>query len=548
MIVPADLGLPADRFPSFRSEVRQFETIIELAGSGARFNLLQAPTGAGKSLIYNGLGQFLGGRYLILTGTKQLQDQNMEAFESIGMRDVRGHGNYGCAIRDRSPYEPACKFPRIACEWQRDIDEARRAQAVVTNYAFWLSMGDPTQLGRFDLLICDEAHTCLDWLTSAASVAVQPSVLHEVLGMGVPSELFAGLDPGCSFAPWAVEVLRAARTALRTLLRAGNGGNGSGNGGAGKPSDRETRRRTAYLQGLVRDMERLAGAPRSGTPWVVELGDEGSAGSTTSGASDPLASSTLHFKPVWPAHYAEDMLLRGIPNVLLTSATLSPAVGRHLGLDPADTAWHEVESGFDPRRRPIYVMPSVKVEYEMSRGDLQRMANLGDLFLAPRMPDRKGLIQVPSYRLAGQIHSLSRLSAHFITHARRAHRDALSTFEAAEPPAVLLSPAVKEGWDGRDDRARFTWIPKIPLLNRKIPLIRARCSLDPTWHDVEVATTVMQWIGRIVRSSRDWGEALVTDKNAAWLFGDKNRALWPRGVLAAVRWVREIPGRLEVGP
>ncbi len=517
---PSDLGLPASRFPSFRSEVRQWETVVELAGSATRFDLFQGSTGSGKSLIYTSLALFMGMRWCVLTGTKQLQDQNVDSFAAVGLVDVRGHGNYPCAVHDRSPYEPVCSLPRLCCHWQADVDRARAARGVVTNYAFWMAGGG--MLGDFDLLVCDEAHSLLGWLTDAVSVTVRPHDLARLAGFSLP-DLELGLDPAFRFVPWAEEALAAAKERRRGLRQP-------------RPDDREAQRELAHLDGLIKDLARLAGSPRSGTPWVIDREDE-------AGMPRDTGRPGLVFKPVWPAAYAEEYLFRGIPKVLLTSATLSPSVGRHLGIPAGDSSWHEVESGFDPRRRPVWYYPVAKMEYAMPEVGLAKAVTAGDLFMGSRIADRKGLIQTPSYDWCERVASRSRFTPWFMRHGRGQHADAIDRFTRAEPPAALLTPAVKEGWDGRDDRARWSWVPKVPLLNRKIPLTKARCALDPTWHDIEVATAIMQWVGRLVRSASDWGEVLITDEHAGRLFAKKG--LWPRGFLAAVRRVKELPERIE---
>jgi hypothetical protein len=80
---PADLGLPGDRFPSFRGvQIYGIRCIVRAFEAGARVVFCQAPTGAGKSLLAAAVARVLHMPMIYTATTKLLQDQFLDAFRT----------------------------------------------------------------------------------------------------------------------------------------------------------------------------------------------------------------------------------------------------------------------------------------------------------------------------------------------------------------------------------------------------------------------------------------------------------------------------------
>src|SRR5687768_2585768 len=97
---PAELGAP----PHLGTLRPEQERLIEgVLARNKAIDIINAPPGIGKSMIAWYLARLLGARTVILTATKGLQDQYMGDFRWVGMRDIRGMGNYPChALLDRA--------------------------------------------------------------------------------------------------------------------------------------------------------------------------------------------------------------------------------------------------------------------------------------------------------------------------------------------------------------------------------------------------------------------------------------------------------------
>jgi Rad3-related DNA helicase len=160
-MTPADLGLPA-KFTAFRTG--QADLVHSLAERDYRFDLLSAPTGSGKSVIYVAAAiLFDAGRTVIVTKTKMLQEQLERDFGEMGFEDIRGKDSY-CAIGDV-----------VQLKYWRKRNAAKRSSFVVTNYAYWLTRHPKDDVGTFDLLILDEAHQAPDGLLASRIKLFKPS-------------------------------------------------------------------------------------------------------------------------------------------------------------------------------------------------------------------------------------------------------------------------------------------------------------------------------------------------------------------------------------
>lgn len=484
VIIPADLGLPP-KFLSFRKG--QDEAIMSLFTSEKRFSLESASTGAGKSLINFALARMRGGRALYLVATKSLQTQLMPDFSSIGLVDIRGHSNYPCAS---TSYDDLGEFLDLECTakqsnrqclyWDQDVPACLDSDLVVTNYHHWVQLrksDDPDRLGKFDLLILDEAHAVPDILVDLLSINLSPRIVRQWLNMSLPS----AESPIPTWIAWAKEARDVARDKYRELSKQSKDERGREN------------KELIKLVKLGKDLSRLAEIDRHNIPWVCQKTSPG-----------------VCLSPVWASPYAEEFLFRGIPRVVLSSATLSPLVGNYLGIPKSNSDYHEVDSHFDPRRRPVIYVPTVRVDYRMTEGHKRiLMRNLNSI-VADRL-DRKGLIHTVSYAYQQMVAERFQPAELLLTHNKRNLQDVLSRYRRSQDPVVLASPAVKEGYDFVDDSCRYQFILKVPFIDSRDPLTAARKKLDKSYSSYVVATSIHQMIGRPVRSTNDWAETIILD-------------------------------------
>lgn len=503
---PKDLGLSEDKFPSYRRG--QEDLILDLAACDTRTSILRAPTGAGKSLVNVSLGLLEGWRTLYLTATKGLQTQLLDDFASAGMTDIRGHKNYDCAAPSAGRYdEDLCSRPSN-CLHRAAMSRAAEANLVVSNYAKWVTMsvftGRPEELGKFDLLICDEAHNTMSWMTSLLSLEFSSGDTESAINMVTPGFR----DSIETWIEWGQSAVLAAEKKYLELKAQGG-------------DDKSARMR--HIARLGKDLRRLSELSGHRTEWVVDQTKYGSV-----------------LMPKWPAEYTEQHLFRGIKRVVLSSADINEYDARDLGIKPNDLTVTGSKYSFDPDRRPLYwldMQPPVRVQNGMSPGArkiwIQRMDRVLESF-----SEHKAIIQPRSYGRCKEIIENSRWSQHMITHKPGRAEGAIAQFKRSSAPSILVSPAIEEGVDFPYDEARLCIIAKVPFLYLKDPLTAARRKDDPTYADRIVCRDILQMAGRTMRAEDDWTVIVIPDDHWSYF---RNKPFFPNWLRKSFRKTSTIP-------
>lgn len=493
---PSSLDLPSKftEFRTLRRGVTQFDIAVDIAGSNERFNLLNAPTGDGKTLAYMtaailsaaGDSNF---RTLILTGNnKRLQRQLMKDFGCLGLRLVEGMGNYTC--NDDPPKRCnfgkcmmgyRCELRDSGCDYYDARNEAKDAQLVTSNLSYLASMArysDPEgALGKFDLLIIDEAHILFDWLSDFCSVKIDKRTVKKLLDWKLSLTVN---DPVDIWSQWAeVAHVRAQDKYLEVKATT-------------SPNKAKTLR---DITSLGQDLAILKSITATSPPWII-----------TKERFGP------RFTPVDPTEFLEQYVYIGIPNVLLVSAGLTEAHAERLGIDKYE--FHRGGNGFDPSRRPVYYKPTYKVNYGMTHTHKVAWVNDIDGFIQPRLSWR-GIIHSVSYARAREIKELSRHGRYMIIHKdSKDFGAAVDRYLSTAPPVILLSPTLTTGLDFDGDKCRWNAVAKVPFKNPRDPIVKARMKLFKDYLVSDAADKVLQMVGRSTRSERDWSESGVFDQ--AW--------------------------------
>lgn len=520
---PSDLGLPA-RFTDFRRYpgFDQYQTAWELAGSRERFQILNAPTGCGKSLLYSAMAKLMGARFLVLVGTKGLQAQVLG--DGLVDRLVYGHRNYPCAARpsfgggfpddaDSDDPEFRCAMPRDRCSYLGDVEAAKAARSVIANNAYWMSIGrysDPNLLGEFDFLVCDEAHDLPVWLSKAISINLTPGRLRKHLGNRdhkIPCH--AKIE---DWRAWAADYFGRVTDQRRYVAR----------------EDKKKFERFAddiAMLAKVSDPDLYTKAGYT-EPWIVVPYSNGDG---------------VSFSPRWGSDFAERYLFRNIPKVLLTSATVTPQHARYLGIPDSQMRYREIPSPFDVRKRPIVWIPTTRVDHRMSDGQRWQLRQRVDEVIETAIAQGagNGVIHTGSYDRNREVIAGSRFAPAIITH-RQDSADFISALEKFKRAgregrfAVIASPRMVEGVDLPDHEARWQLILKVPFPDSRDPLTKARMA-DPGYRNLVIAETVMQMCGRAVRGADDFATTIILDDHWVHVRGD---CPWPEWFRAGFQVVR----------
>lgn len=479
-MIPSDFNFCPDKFPSFRPD--QLSTAQGIESDNQPTCVLRAPPGRGKTLIYMTVAQ-MHARTLILTHTRQLQDRLLSDFASVGLVDVRGASNYSCSfVNGQSCASRQCDRKRSGCTYRDAIIRARASRLVITNYAFHLyrSLTDTAHLGRFDLIICDEAHLALDWLTDVVSFDITDLTFRRLINLSIPSVT-------------DVPSLRAwASAALQLLLDA--------HAKAKSSSDRD------LLQEIVRLGQSLRRFLDTSVDWVVEQSTKG-----------PLRSRSLRLRPIWPGKFSY-LLFGNAAKIILCSATISNTDSIRLGRRHFST--FALPSNFPAGRRPVlYVDKEPRVRVDRKTTDAHMRILCDRIAAFAESTTHKGIIQSPSYALTQRIKTSMRDKSRLLIATR--DNNQLDKF-ASDGSWILVSPSVKEGIDFPYDACTWIAFPKVPFPYFGDALLQARCNTDSDYSNELTTRSFVQMALRASRASDDYCMIIVFDAHYAW-WKDKSK-------------------------
>ena len=537
---PIDFALPA-KFTRFRPG--QEDSILWAATTEKRFALLSMPTGGGKSAVYMGLAGLTGGRTLVLTGTKGLQQQLTNDFKSMGLVEIKGRNNYPCILElpnkvgcDEGPctagveceMKPTRRNPHArGCHYYDAVRVARKSQLVVANYMYWMTMmkyGDPESLGDFDNLVLDEAHSAPDLLADFCAVHLSRRELSELLDTKLPP-----LDENQEvWAEWAqVQLVKcvAIFTNLQELMKT------------------DYRKHLAKMKRVI-DLGRRLRELSKADQWKRVDGSNPNV-SLPGVVTDWVAESTATgatFSPVWAHAYAESYLFRGIKRVLLVSATLQPTAAKYLGIPPSQYDFRESASTFHPSKRPFIWVPTTRVDRNWTIGQQRIWLNKIDRLIDERL-DRKGIIHARSYDRTALIVANSRHRDIMLTHRSVNTRDVVEEFKRSRAPRVLVSPSMDTGWDFPYEQCEYQIIAKVPFVDTRSAIIKARAKSDKKYLNYAAALSIIQQNGRGMRSEDDQCETFVIDDHIEW-FMAAAREFFPKWFRSAYKKANGLPAPL----
>ncbi len=508
-ISPADLGLPA-KFSSWRPG--QFESVETIVSADQRFIGLAQPTGAGKSASSIASCILNGGRAVVLTSTKALQDQYQDDFFSCGMSEIRGRANYRC-LQDR---EQSCAEGSLldckdtSCPYKQAKQSFITSRLGNTNYSYALSSNLHSEgIGDVDILIMDEAHNASSELCSALEIRLDHGVYRHVYSdLNLTPPLHSNL---AQWKKWSSDAAPKVKTHFEQLKKSGK------------------TKGIGTVNRLHGDLSRISTVTEN---WIL---DEDTPGVTI-------------ITPLWPTEYAEKLLFKGIKKVVLVSATIVPKSLSVLGIEDTDSLFLETQYQFDASRCPVYLFGSSRIDHRSTPAQLQEQLSRADSLISRRL-DRKGLIHTVSYDRQRRVINESEYAGIMFSPRGDSLNSTIRNFRYSNPPRLLVSPSITTGYDFPMRDAEYQLILKVPFIDGRSPIMKARTASDPEYLPYLTAQILTQTCGRIMRSPEDQGETFILDSHANWFFakstagkyGDSRRSggyrhLFPSWFVQLVRY------------
>ena len=483
-----------------------------MANSTKRVVAICAPTGSGKSAMNVADALQSGEPSCIVTGSRGLQDQYIKEFAEIGMVDIRGRNNYTCDLRDGMTCEDGylVRCPHkgtILCPSSQAEMRAATSSLVVTNYDKWthsrkFGMG----LAHIKRVYFDEGHEAPEALARVMQVILNHKEIEHDLKLDFPTEDTIHMGTWRDWAgPARDKALRATQAAQARVAESSN------------PKTTWVRH-FVHMRNLHRKLCILAAC--SVRDWVVEEIEGG-----------------YQFDPVRPGRYAESALLLRVPKIIFTSATMRIKTLFMAGIGKADFTFKELESGFDPKRCPIYYIPTMRVD---ARNPDLRMLWLRLDQIAAKRQDRKGIVQTVSFQRQKDVMASSRFFEKMILNEKgEAPTEKIEEYRAAPPGSILVSPSVGTGYDFPGSQCEWNFLCKIPF-EPPSHILRAREADDPEYRAYKAMQKMVQIFGRGMRSAKDRCENMIGDDHMTW-FMPRFSHLAPKSFHGFYRTVTVLP-------
>jgi ATP-dependent DNA helicase DinG len=519
-------------FPTIRPEQERTINFAldQFINSNKRFVICEIGTGGGKSAIgvcisralsswMPELGDYKRGAYF-LTTQKILQEQYLDDFggHKGPMTSIKSSSNYQCKYHKkqscgegqrllRLEQDKTSKFFRtcsFSCTYKEKKNSFMESQESITNFSYFLA--ETTYSGKLtprDVLVVDESHNTDAELSKFIEVSISEKFSQQVLNLKMPSTLNterAAFD-------WIKNVytvkLASHLKHIEDMFEQHAG----------------LREKVKEFDALSRQIEMLDKHMCKVNRFIELFDEDNWVFSITE--SDEQKVRRLEFKPIDVSQYSEQSLFKFGRKVLMLSATIlnHKAFCESLGIPMEEAAFISLPSPFPVENRPVLVSPIGKMSAGEIDKTLPRLVDaIKQILLAH--PKEKGIIHCHSYKVANYIMKNVK-SKRLLTHGSENREDILNQHISSKEPTVLVSPSMTEGVDLKGDLSRFQILCKVPYPYLGDKLVQKRMRKWSWWYPLQTAKTIIQSLGRSIRSADDHAISYILDADWNRFYGQQ---------------------------
>jgi Rad3-related DNA helicase len=504
---------------------------------GKRFVVIEAGTGVGKSAIGLTIARYMArsspetmdsgyktGAYF-LTTQKLLQEQYIRDFgEDTGGRmcQVMSSANYQCKFHKRQSCaesqrqlkaEPdkSTKFAKTCmtqCTYKIEKAKFLSSEESVTNFSYFLA--ETTYAGKLvprSLLVIDEAHNTDTELSGFIEVSMSERFAKQALKVDMPD-----ITTDKQAWRWIVDEyepkLQAHVKHYEEMIEKFNLSEKMKSDFVNLAKQYEMLEK--HLGKIRRFMELY-----DEENWVFNLAE-----------GEGRGMRKLEFKPIDVSGYADAILFKNGRRVLMMSATILNKEGfcKTLGIAESDCAFISIPSPFPSENHPIFAYSVARMGSATIDQDLPKLAEAVKAILAQH-PNDKGIIHCHTFKIAKYLQQALR-SNRILIHGSEDRIQKLQEHMTSSAPTVLLSPSMQEGVDLKGDLSRFQIICKVPYPYLGDKIVKKRMHRWNWWYGLQTAKTIVQALGRSVRSAEDHAVSYILDADWDRFYG-KHSDLFP---------------------
>jgi Rad3-related DNA helicase len=507
-----------DCFPFEQAREGQLETIDQIQRAfelGKRFVLCDLPTGSGKSPIAVALARFYDNSY-ILTPFKSLYSQYAKDFGQH-LVGIQGRANYMCTDHPsltcgqcnqpesgevELTEEALEKETKFVCKADRNCTYisakriAQNAPLCLSNFSYFLT--EQAYVGDFNqrkLLIVDEAHLIEKRMMEFTKLSIRYPLLTK---LNIPFVRPKSYE-------WKIllEWFGILLTSLHQIcVKLEDEIDEMDEKGFDSTLNfRLLKKRLSITSGLIAKVDYIISKADKKWVCVPDVEDKG-----------------FVVMPLWVGDHSERLLWQWGERILLTSATIlnKEEFCKLVGIPIDEAEFIQMPSTFPVRNRPIYLMKMGNLDWKaLQKEETYESVAVEIDLIASRYKEQKGIIHCQSYALAKKIEEHMRgfkpSAKRVMYHESFNFAEKFNNFLQSNEPRIFCSPVILEGVDLCNELSRFQIFVKVPYGYTKDPLIERRMKENPRWYDYDCALSIIQGLGRSVRSKDDYADSYLLD-------------------------------------
>jgi len=505
---------------------------------------IEAPTGIGKSVIATTVHKILRKynyehRTTIATATKGLQDQ-YQSTPDADIFDLKGMQTYGCSCGNHDAWfgnpkcfgmisqskctpENDCEYVRTRDYWKHDavLRSTSCALQIVSPYEFTGIRNEKTNT-RADLIVVDECHKLEEQIISACTLNLNKYVFGENM---------CDADDDVR----NVQDMINALILRCTVYKEGHVFKSHNSESVIEEHARIIISELMDISEKYKSMKTKSAVERQIAQKVFQIANElAMCVQARTIILNRIEHDYMQLKPVFAKELAYNTLFCKADYFIHMSATICgmESYAESLGIKSNDYLAYAFDNPIPVENRRIVYIPM----YKMSGGDIPRQKIIGmakDIAkIRKEHEGENGVVHTVSYKLADslQYNSIDKDGMYILK-----DRERIVELMKTQKGVCLLSPSVEEGYDFKDDDARFQVIAKMPFGYLGDPLIKLNCEQRPDSYGRATVLRVVQACGRTTRGMNDYSTTYILDKNFGMLLA-RNEKFFPKWFLDAIEW------------
>lgn len=525
-----------------RGQREAIETTIYNWLNGTHDEIINAPTGSGKSIIAMivaaVLSKYYGKSGYILVSDKSLIEQYEKDVKKHfrNWSVITGQQNYKCHVNGLPFTTGVCKVKGVrkyseikqkfshcagSCRYIIERDKAIQSKVLVCTYAFWLIQqnlvkkkieGCPPFTSR-DFTICDEAHNLIDIVQNHFSPKLSDNDLPKI-----KSVLSRGCDDSDDIFNNILDIRHDAisatsnsgiKDALKRYVVAFNDVIDAADTVNRSFSDDENKNKKLSNDDkeLIKNVDFVEEHFESFNEYyymIKEVGDDCIIRNET--------ENGYIFNCINESYLMKNHFHKHCENKLYMSATIGSFDRFAKNCDIKDYDSIDIPSSFHFEQSPIFYVPDYKLSYKEKEQNLPKVLAMIDA-VAKMYKGQRGIIQTGSYSFSKYI--LDNISDEtrkriVIYNDTKEKSESLMFFKKMKDK-ILIGPSLVEGLSFDDDLCRFQIIMKVPYPSLNDNFVKKKMEINGQWYSDTAAISILQGVGRGIRSSTDWCVTFIFD-------------------------------------